>query len=46
MRVVRIIPISDLMKIHSCAGQKLFVSYLKSLPGHVIYAIFGSYEKS
>ena len=34
------------MKIHSCAGKKRFVNYLKSLPGHVIYAIFDSYEKS
>ena len=46
MRVVRIIPISDLDENTFMCSAKRFVHYLKPLSGHVIHLIFGNYEKS
>ena len=46
MRVVRIIPISDVDENTFMCWTKRFVNYLKLFSGQVIHVIFSSYEKS
>ena len=46
VRIVRIIPISDIDENTFMCWAKHFVNYLKSRPGHVIHVTVDNYEKS
>ena len=46
MRLVRIVPTSDLDEKMFMCWVKHFVNYLKPLSGHVVELIFDNYEKS